>query len=145
MRHCHQGDFICEYASTVLLKEDSMKDQERYKEAGLGCYCLDTRYQRKWYTFDATFTLKDPGHYTNHASNHCNLIDATYDGWQRCQAMSEGRIPSKRWNQLWRPAFWLINPGWYQVHSNWYVSISVYINLNTLWFSFGRGVYFRKW
>ena len=72
-RHFCQGDFVCEYASTVVLKEESMKDQERYMEAGLGCYCLDAKYQGEWYTFDATLTLRDPGRYINHASNHYNL------------------------------------------------------------------------
>ena len=38
-----------------------MKDQDRYKEAGLRCYCLDAKYQGKWYTYDATLTLRDPG------------------------------------------------------------------------------------
>ena len=72
-RHFAQGDFVCEYASKVLPKDQSMEDEHRYQEAGLGSYCLDATYQGKWYTFDATLTLKDPGRYINHASNHCNL------------------------------------------------------------------------
>lgn len=72
-RHFSRGDFVCEYASKVLLKEESRADEERYQEAGLGSYCLDAKYQGIWYTFDATLTLKDPGRYINHASSHCNL------------------------------------------------------------------------
>ena len=72
-RSFSQGDFVCEYASTVLLKRESVNDQDRYKEAGIGCYCLDARYKGEWYTFDTTLTLRDPGRYINHASNHCNL------------------------------------------------------------------------
>ena len=72
-RHFNQGDFVCEYASKVIPKEDSLVDQDRYQEIGLGCYCLDARYQGKWYTFDATLTLRDPGRFINHASSHCNL------------------------------------------------------------------------
>ena len=71
--HFAQGDFVCEYASKVLPKEQSMADKHRYQEAGLGSYCLDATYQGNWYTFDATLTLKDPGQYINHASSHCNL------------------------------------------------------------------------
>ena len=67
------ADFVCEYASTVLLKSESIKDQDRYKIAGLGCYCLDAKSEGEWYTFDATLTLRDPGRYINHASSHCNL------------------------------------------------------------------------
>ena len=72
-RYFARGDFVCEYASTVLHKDDSIADEERYQEAGLGSYCLDAKYQGKWYTFDATLTLRDPGRYINHASSHCNL------------------------------------------------------------------------
>lgn len=57
----HQDDFVCEYASMVLFKSESIQDQERYKVAGLGCYCLDAKYEGEWYTFDATLTLRDPG------------------------------------------------------------------------------------
>ena len=56
-RHFLKGDFVCEYASTVLSKDESLVDESRYQEAGLGCYCLDAMYQGKWYTFDATLTL----------------------------------------------------------------------------------------
>lgn len=72
-QHFRQGDFVCEYAATVIHKEQSENDQDRYREAGLGCYCLDAKYQGQWYTFDATLTLRDPGRYINHASSHCNL------------------------------------------------------------------------
>ena len=68
-----KGDFVCEYASTVLSKDESLADESRYQEAGLGCYCLDAMYQGKWYTFDATLTLRDPGRFINHASSHYNL------------------------------------------------------------------------
>ena len=47
---------------------------------GLGSYCLDATYQGKWYTVDATLTLRDPGRFINHTSSHCNL--------KRCQTAS---------------------------------------------------------
>ena len=64
---------MCKYASTVQLKRESVNDQDRYKEARIGCYCLDARYKGEWCTFNATLTLRDPARYINHASNHCNL------------------------------------------------------------------------
>ena len=68
------GNFVCEYAATVKLKETSLEEQETYKSLGLGCFCLDAEYNGKMYTFDATATINDPGRYINHRSRDYNLV-----------------------------------------------------------------------
>ena len=68
------GDFVCEYAATVKLKETSLEEQETYKSLGLGCFCLDAEYNGRMYTFDATATINDPGRYINHRSRDYNLV-----------------------------------------------------------------------
>jgi len=51
------GDFVCEYATTVKLKETSLKEQETYESLGISSFCLDAEYNGTMYTFDASATI----------------------------------------------------------------------------------------
>ena len=58
----------------IKAQEDSLaNDDKRYSSLGLGCYALDAYHEGRWYTFDATGTITDPGRYINHASRNNNL------------------------------------------------------------------------
>jgi len=75
-REFRPGDFVCEYASCVKRRDDSLgnEDDKRYASLTLGCYALDAYHEGQWYTFDATGTINDPGRYINHASRGNNLV-----------------------------------------------------------------------
>lgn len=72
-RDFDSGEFVCEYASTVRVRQTPDIYDERNEELNIGCYCLDASYKGTIYTFDATSKLKDPGRYINHASKNYNL------------------------------------------------------------------------
>ena len=73
-KNFEEGDFVCEYASSVRVKSMPDKFEERNEELGIGCYCLDATFKGTMYTFDGSSRLKDPGRYINHASRNCNLV-----------------------------------------------------------------------
>lgn len=73
-RQFYAGDFVCEYASCVKKRSESVNDDSRYQDLNLGCYALDAHYDGEHYTFDATGTINDPGRYINHACRNTNLL-----------------------------------------------------------------------
>lgn len=72
-RDFNPGDFVCEYASSLRVKETPDWREDRNAELGIGCYCLDAVYNGITYTFDASSRIKDPGHYINHAGKNYSL------------------------------------------------------------------------